>query len=221
VSQFGMPAMKIAVVYNGISAPKERPSVDANLRAQLLADARALVLVPARLDPLKGHRFLLQAAQQLERVHVVVAGDGPERGRLEALAVKLGIASRVTFLGFRQDVSQLLACADVVVLPSLVEGLPLAVLETMAAVTPLVATAIGGTDEAVVDGVTGLLVPPRDAAALAAAIERVLENPEEAHRRAEAAAARVATEFSAQKMVESVESIYEELLIGRGRHARA
>jgi glycosyltransferase involved in cell wall biosynthesis len=219
VDLFGWPRQRITVVHNGIPVPGERPEVDAALRAQLLAGYRAIVLVPARLDPLKGHEFLLEAARELERVHVVVAGEGSERPRLEGLADRLGIRGRVTFLGFREDVSRLTACADVVVLPSLAEGLPLAVLEAMSVGTPLVATAIGGTDEAVVDGVTGLLVPPRDAAALAGAVERVLANPEEAKRRAETAAVRVAVEFSASRMVAGVESVYEELLIGRERRA--
>jgi glycosyltransferase involved in cell wall biosynthesis len=174
----------------------------------------AVVLVPARLDPLKGHEFLFEAARELGGVQVVLVGDGPERLRLQALAHELGIAERVAFLGFREDVPRLLESADVVVLPSLAEGLPLAALEAMAAGTPLVATAIGGTDEAVVDGVTGLLVPPGDASALAAAVNRVLKEPEEARQRAEAAAARVASDFTADRMVAKVESLYEELLAG-------
>lgn len=220
VDLFGWPRQRITVVHNGVPVPTERPKADAVLRAQLLAGQRAVVLVPARLDALKGHEFLLEAVRELEHVQVVVAGDGPERAKLEGLADRLGVRRRVTFLGFREDMPRLIACADVVVLPSLSEGLPLAVLEAMAAGTPLVATAIGGSDEAVVDGVTGLLVPARDAAALAHAVERVLAHPEEARRRAEAAAGRVAGEFSAETMVARVESVYEELLIGRERRAR-
>jgi glycosyltransferase involved in cell wall biosynthesis len=214
---FGWPRHKITMVHNGISTPVQSVAQDTRLRRQLLGNNRAVVLVPARLDPLKGHQFLLEAAARVERVHVVLAGDGPERGTLEALADRLGIAARVSFLGFREDMPLLFACADVVVLPSLAEGLPLAVLEAMAAGTPLVATAIGGTNEAVVDGVTGVLVPPRDAAALASAIEQVLADPAEARRRAHAAAERVAREFSADRMVASVEAIYEELLDNRRR----
>jgi glycosyltransferase involved in cell wall biosynthesis len=99
--------------------------------------------------------------------------------------------------------------------------LPLAVLEAMAAGVPLVATAIGGTDEAVVDGVTGLLVPPSDAAALARAVERVLADPREARDRADAAAERVKTDFSADTMAARVESIYTELLEGGEHDARS
>lgn len=209
---FGWPRQQITVVYNGIAAEAPPVTADASLRARLLGNHRAVVLVPARLDPLKGHEFLLEAARLLENVHVVLAGDGPERSRLEQLAEKLGVSARVTFLGFRSDIPQLLACADVVVLPSLAEGLPLAALEAMSAGRPLVATAIGGTDEAVTDGVTGLLVPPRDGNALAGAVERVLADPEEAQRRANAAAARVAIEFGVERMVARVESVYDAQL---------
>lgn len=217
---FGWPDRKITIVHNGVHAPAQRPAPDPTLRAELLRDQRAVVLVPARLDPLKGHDVLFEAARALEGVQVVLAGDGPERGRLQTLAEELGIASRVSFLGFRDDMTQLLVCSDVVVLPSLAEGLPLVVLEAMAAGAPLVATAIGGTDEALVDGVSGLLVPPRDAAALAGAVTRVLADPQEARRRADAAAARVRAEFSADTMVARMESIYTELLDGAERDAR-
>jgi glycosyltransferase involved in cell wall biosynthesis len=218
---FGWPRGKITVVHNGVSAQSRRVARDENLRTQLLDGRRAVILVPARLDPLKGHEILFEAARALEGARVVLAGDGPERGRLQALAEELDIASRVSFLGFREDMPQLLACSDVVVLPSLAEGLPLAVLETMAAGAPLVATAIGGTEEAVVDGVTGLLVPPRDAKALAAAVERVLADPEGARRRADAARGLVATEFSADRMVERTQSVYEEVLERAGQRVRA
>lgn len=216
---FGWPREKITVVYNGVSVPTRPQPPDAKLRTRLLGRHRAVLLVPARLDPLKGHEFILEAARSLDGVHVLIAGDGPERGRLEALTDRLGLTDRVTFLGFRDDMPQLLACADVAVLPSLAEGFPLAVLEAMTAMTPLVATAIGGTDEAIVDGVTGTLVPPRDAVTLATAVEQVLAQPAEARRRAEAAAAAVATEFSADRMVARVESVYEQLLATRERRA--
>jgi glycosyltransferase involved in cell wall biosynthesis len=215
---FGWPRDKIAVVHNGVPLPPPAP-VDPELRAHLLREHRAVLLVPARLDPLKGHEFLLQAAASLEGVQVVLAGDGPERPRLERLAAELGLTGRVTFLGFREDMPRLLACADVVVLPSLREGLPLALLEAMAAGTPIVATAIGGTVEAVEDEVTGLLVPPCDAAALATAVERVLADPVGARRRADAGAERVASLFTADRMVESVEALYESLLADGSRRA--
>jgi glycosyltransferase involved in cell wall biosynthesis len=214
VALFGWPREKIEVVHNGIPLPAQPVAADPELRAELRQGQLAIVLVPARLDPLKGHEVLLEAARTLEGVQVAFAGDGPERARLEGLVDELALSGRVNFLGFREDMPRLFASADVVVLPSLAEGLPLSLLEAMAAGTPVVATAIGGTDEAVEDGITGLLVPPSDAPALAAAVERVLADPEEARRRAEAGAARVASLFAADRMVERVEALYEELLVG-------
>ena len=105
----------------------------------------------------------------------MLAGEGDERSRLEQMARTLGLAERVRFLGYRPDIPELLAVCDLFVLPSLYEGLPLAVLEAMAASRPVVATAVGGTDEVVTDGESGLLVPPAEPAALTAAIRTILE----------------------------------------------
>jgi glycosyltransferase involved in cell wall biosynthesis len=218
---FGWSREKIAVVHNGIPHGMYTVPPDPQLRAELLRGERALLLIPARLDPLKGHEFALEALRRLDGVQAIFAGDGPDRERLEALTEELGLRPRVTFLGFRDDLPRLLACTDVAVLPSLSEGLPLAALEALAAGTPLVATSVGGTGEAVVDGVTGLLVPPRDPDALAAAIRRVLSDPFEARIRAEAGIERVRSLFCAERMVESIETLYGELLIRRERHAAA
>jgi glycosyltransferase involved in cell wall biosynthesis len=214
---FPWPSDKITVVPNAVDVRGADAPLDSDLRSRLSRGHRAVVLVAARLDPLKGHRYLLDAARSLDGVHIVLAGDGPERAALEARVRELGLEPRVTFLGFREDVPRLMRCADVVVLPSLVEGLPLTVLEAMAARVPVVATAIGGTDEAVVDGMTGVLVPPGDAAALANAVERLLSNPQLARRLSEAGAARIAEHFTAERMVARVEAVYDELLERRRR----
>jgi glycosyltransferase involved in cell wall biosynthesis len=140
------------------------------------------------------------------------AGDGPERPRLEATARALGIADRVRFLGHRTDVPELLALCDLFVLPSLYEGLPLSVLEAMAAARPVVASAVGGTDEAVVHGETGLLVTPASAASLCEAISSLLADRERAVRMGRAGQARATREFSVDRMVSGVVAVYEELL---------
>jgi glycosyltransferase involved in cell wall biosynthesis len=122
------------------------------------------------------------------------------------------VSDRVVFLGYRQDIPDLLASCDLFVLPSLFEGLPLSILEAMAAGKPVIASAIGGTDEAVLHGETGLLVPPADPTALAAAIHTVLSNPLLARRLAAAGKARVYRTFSAEAMVQRVTQTYEEIL---------
>jgi glycosyltransferase involved in cell wall biosynthesis len=116
------------------------------------------------------------------------------------------------FLGQRSDVPDLLAAADLVVLPSLFEGLPVSVLEAMAAQRPVVATAIGGTDEAVTSEHTGLLVPPRDPGALAAASHRLQADPALARRLASAGRERVEREFASETTARSVMRIYDEVM---------
>jgi glycosyltransferase involved in cell wall biosynthesis len=170
------------------------------------------VLTVARLHEQKGHAYLLAAAAQVPDATFVLAGDGPLRAPLEAQARELGISGRCLFLGHRTDVQDLLAAADLLVLPSLWEGLPVSVLEGMAAGLPIVATAIGGTDEAVTHELNGLLVPPRDAGALASAICRVRGDAVLAERLARAGRERVEREFSSEVMAGNVMRIYDEVM---------
>lgn len=219
--RFGWPAAKIEVAYNAVEVDRFGGPTPAGLRAQIGGGAeRPLVLTPARLDEQKGHPVLLRAAAELSGVDFVLAGEGPERAGLEALAGELGIAERVHFLGYRDDIPQLLAACDVFALPSLYEGSSLAVLEAMAAGRPVVSSAIGGTDELIDDGVDGLLVAPGDTAGLAGALRRLLDDAELRKSFAERARRRVERDFTPTAMTQRVEAIYGELLAG-GRHARA
>ncbi|HEU4587266.1 MAG TPA: glycosyltransferase family 4 protein [Gemmatimonadales bacterium] len=212
-----VPASKLAVVRNGIPIPSCPQVPDPALRAELVRGRPDyVVLTPARFHEQKGHVYLLEAVAQVPDVTVVLAGDGELRPAMEERARELGIMDRCVFLGHRSDVPDLLAAADLFVLPSLFEGLPLSVLEAMAAQRPVIATAIGGTDEAVVDGETGLLVPPRDSAALGAAIRRLRTDPALARRLAERARMQVAARFSADVTAQGVMQVYESL-VGPGR----
>src|SRR5262249_11397663 len=140
---------QIMAISNGIADISRNRDADvAELRRQLGARCGDLVVLSmARLVADKGLEYLVEAAAMLpstgRRIHVVIAGDGPARGRLEQLAVTLGVTDRVTFLGFREDVGDLLAACDLVVLPSLREGLSIALLEAMAAAKPIIASSIG------------------------------------------------------------------------------
>lgn len=209
----GIPESRIQVVHNAYvdQFPEaERLSV---IREQLIgSDKRPLILTLARLVKQKGLEFLIAAAAQTTGVRFVIAGDGPERASLEALARDLGVDDRVYFLGFREDIAELLAVCDLFVLPSLYEGLPLAVLEAMAAEKPVIASAIGGMDEVIQHGRTGLLVKPADPTALAWAIRALLVNPEWAGQLARTARTHVAHEFSTEVMARRVVEIYDELL---------
>jgi glycosyltransferase involved in cell wall biosynthesis len=207
-----VPERKLAVVPNGIDVPAIVRQPDPALRAELVRGRPDyVILTPARLHEQKGHADLLVAAAMVPGGTFVLAGDGPLRAELERQAVELNVAERCVFLGYRADVSDLLAAADLFVLPSLFEGLPVSVLEAMAAERPVVATAIGGTDEVVAHEVTGLLVPPRDPAALAAAIRHLQADPALAGRLAAAGRDRVQREFSSAVTAREVMRIYDEV----------
>lgn len=212
-SAYHLPPRKTCVIPNGISlAAFDRPA-QAALPADLFGAAQQpIVLTIARLHEQKGLNYLLEAAAQVPEAVFVLAGDGPERVNLEAQAWSLGLSQRVFFLGRRRDVPALLAACDVFVLPSLYEGMPLSILEAMAARKPVIATAIGGVDEVIVPGETGLLVPPRDPIALATAIRSLLSDRACAQHFAANGRARVEQYFAAEVMVRRAVEIYDELL---------
>jgi hypothetical protein len=213
VDQLGWPRGKIDVVYNAVDPARVEVEAPPGLREQLGGSAtRPLVLTPARLDAQKGHRVLFEAIRQVPEATFVLAGEGPEREPLEALTAQLGIAGRVRFLGRREDVPELLAACDVFALPSLYEGSSLAVLEAMAAGAPIVSSAIGGTDELIEDGRSGLLVAPGDAEALAAALRRLLGDSELRESLAAQARERVSAGLTREQMASRVTGVYRELL---------
>lgn len=210
---FHVPRQKLEVIYNAIPTERfDRPSDPGFRRTLSVMDDRPVVLTIARLDEQKGLKYLLQAAQSVPEAVFILVGDGPERSTLEAQARSLGVDGRVVFLGHRRDIPELLANCDLFVLPSLFEGLPVSVLEAMASGKPVIASNIGGTDEAVVHGVSGLLVPPGDAAALAAAIQKLLFDVPLREALGAAGKARAVKLFSAESMVQQVSSLYDTLV---------
>lgn len=219
VGRFRWPAERVEVVFNAVDVARfGGPGDGGPLREALAGGASGpVVLTCARLDPQKGHRTLIEAAVSLPGAVFVLAGDGPERPALEALAARLGVADRVRFLGQRSDVPELLAACDVFALPSLYEGSSLAVLEAMAAGRPVVSSSIGGTRELVEDGRSGLLVPPGDAAALAAALRRVLGDAALRSALTGRARERVAREFTPDATARRVQEIYGAVLREAGR----
>jgi glycosyltransferase involved in cell wall biosynthesis len=168
-----------------------------------------LLLAVGRLVEQKNHALAIAALPQLPGTTLAIVGDGPLRPALEQLAAEQGVADRVSFLGVRPDARALMGAADVVVMPSRWEGLPLAALETLASGTPLVATSVRGLRELVVDGENALLVP-EDPDALAAALRRVLGDPELAQRLAEAGR-RVEGAGSDERLVAQYLELYERL----------
>ena len=204
---------KVRVVHNGVSPAPFEQAIRAELRGELRGvDGRPIVLTLARLVPQKGIGYLIEAAARVPDALFAIAGDGPERSVLEEKAEACGVSDRVVFLGHRGDAPALLASCDLFVLPSLYEGLPVSVLEAMASGRPVIATGVGGTNEAVQAECTGLVVPPADPEALARAIRRLLGDRALAQRLGAEAQRRVRREFSNDVMAAGVEGVYREAL---------
>jgi glycosyltransferase involved in cell wall biosynthesis len=203
---------KVRVVYNGcdVTALTERAR-PGRVRAELgLAPDTPVVALIGEVGWRKGQEILLQAAALLRATHprtvYLLAGDGDGRAELERRSRMLGLADgTVRFLGFREDVPDLLADCDIVVLPSRREGFPNALLEGMALSRPVVATPVDGIPELVRDGETGALVPLDDANALAAAIGRLLDDPALRRSWGEAGRCRVQEHFSAAATHDAIE----------------
>jgi glycosyltransferase involved in cell wall biosynthesis len=217
VQQLGISADAVRVIYNAVNWDRLRATETAHdVRAHLgIPDDSLVVGVVATLQDKKWHRVLLDAiagTAGLEHVWLMLVGDGPERGPLEAYATTLGIRERVTFCGTRRDLGNVLPAMDVFALPSLWEGLPLALLLAMGAGRPIVATRIAGIPEVVTDGETGLLVEPGDAQALGSALARLC-NDEQFRTRLGASARAIARErFGADAYNRQITAIYEEFL---------
>ena len=218
-TEAALPADKIVRIYYGIDpAPYNPDLAPPSRRPEGDPSRRPTIGVVARLAPQKGHRVLFDAlpAIRAEFPDVLARLVGHEElstaAELRQYAVARGVDDLVAFEGFRADVAQVMADLDVFVLPSLWEGFGLVLVEAMAAGRPVVASAVGPIPEIVVDGVTGLLVPPGDPAALADAVTSLLRDPELASALGRAGRARVERELKIDTMVERTEALYEELL---------
>ncbi len=190
------------------------------LRAQLGIGDAPLVGIIARLVPIKRHEDFLAAARdvalRLPDCRFLVVGDGELRVGLEDRARALGLDGRIYFLGWRGDLPGLYADLDLVALTSANEGLPVSLIEAMAAGLPVVATRVGGVPDLVEDGVTGLLVPPKDPGALAEAMVRLLSDPNRRQAMGDAGRERVDPAYSAERLLRDVGRLYTELLAARG-----
>lgn len=215
---------KVLTIANGIDGARFTAPVDrAAARADLGLDADSLVIgVAARLSVEKGIAYLLEALPRVvscfPAVVLLIAGEGPLEAELRRMAKALGVDHHVRFLGPRTDIPLLLSLFDVYALPSLSEGLPMILLEAMAAGCPILATAVGGIPSAVQSEVNGLLVPPQDPASLAAALTRVLASPELRHRLADQARGSFRARFSAEAMARQYERLYRRQAYPACRH---
>jgi glycosyltransferase involved in cell wall biosynthesis len=206
-----LPPGIVTTVRNGIPV---RPGNGEAVRTELgLRPGELLLVAVGNLVPRKGHRVLLEALQPLAGPDVppwrlAIAGRGRQKEPLQQLAGELGIADRVHLLGHRDDIPDLLAAADVFVMPSLWEGLPLAILEAMFAGKPVIASAISGIPEAIESGVQGLLVPGGDAPALTGALRQVLTDPARRAALGAAGRRRAEAEFTIEHMTDAYERLY-------------
>jgi glycosyltransferase involved in cell wall biosynthesis len=219
----GYNARKLAVIRNGIDVSHlDRGVRDGNIRREFgIPEDAPIVAVMARLIMVKGIEYFLDAIPQIlaksPKTRFLIVGDGPDRAELEAYAASKGCGKSVIFAGFRLDVPGILKNVSISVLPSLSEGLSNVLIEAMASGIPVVATAVGGTPEIVDDKITGLLVPPRNAASLAQAISCLLENPQVAARMGNAGRERIQRRFSMERAVYETQQLYTSLLESSGR----
>jgi len=200
----GLHAGVVRTIHNGVPDETYEP----------LPRARPGPLIGAigRLERQKGLDILIRALADVEDATLLVVGDGGERRALEQLAQAVGVSDRVVWEGWRDDARRYLESLDVFAFPSRFEGFPLAVLEALLARSAVVASDVGSVSEAVLDGETGLLVPPEDPAALAQAIRRLLADADLRRRLGERGRGLVLEKFTADHMAHAFESLYDELL---------
>lgn len=226
--QAGLSSERVQTCYSGIDPDRMVKTAEgASVRAHHGLDGRTfLVGTVANLFPRKGYEHLIRALhlvrQELAGLGCLIVGEGDAayRAQLEALAHSLGLADRVVFAGFQPDVYPYLAAMDLFVLPSVMEGFGIALLEAMAMGLPVVATKVGGVPEVVEEGVTGLLVPPAVPASLARAILTLAETPALRRTLGEAGAKRVRERFHVVKMARQIEAIYGDVLRSSPRAGR-
>jgi len=214
---YGVPEEKIRVIDNGIDLTRFRDTISPETVKEEFRLKKEVTIIGTigNLGDEKGHVYLLRAARNIVKyvksVKFLFIGDGPLRGDLENEATQLGIGDHIIFTGFRTDIPNLLSIMDIFVLPSVKEGLPMVLLEAMAAKKPVIATRVGAIPR-VVDNGNGILVEPRDAEGLEKAIVSLLTNEEKRRKYASAGFETVRTQFSSERMSSEYFDLYRELL---------
>lgn len=219
-SQLSLPQERIRTVYNGVEVPEDPPADHLLMVAEFsLRKTDIIVSTVGRLHPVKGFPHLIKAAAMTRdagpagrRIVFLIAGDGPDRDELTALAIEQGVAERIIFCGWRDDTARIISASDIFVLTSLAEGFPNVVLEAMACARPVIATNVGGIPEIIENGADGILVPPADPKALADRIAALAADPALRRQLGENARAKVTTKFPMDRMVNGHAALYEEIL---------
>jgi len=223
VKNEGLNRDRVTVIYNGIDCqaynpvPRQRAETRAGWG---LDDSHLAIIQVARLNRLKNQATALRAMSMLTanypQARLVLVGDGEERSTLEQLTDSLQLRSQVIFAGMQKDVPRMLSAADLFLLSSVSEGIPLTLLEAMAAGLACVATRVGGIPEVIVNGVTGLLAEPSDPNALAGKLSTLLGDAELRSQFGTAGAARVRRSFDAHQMHEAYSKVFREMLPSSG-----
>ena len=216
-AEIGPAAGRLVTIPNGVDVERYAGGPDRAVRGEIgVPEAAPMFICVAKMLEQKGHRHLVDALSAAaggdQAIHVALLGDGPLRDEIETRARAAGVADRVHFLGTRSDVPRLLSAADAFVLPSLWEGLPMALLEAMAAGLPVMATSVSGTRQVVEDGRTGMLVPPGDAAGLARAMGRLADDAGLRARLGAAGREHVRAEFSVERQARRHLDLYAACL---------
>lgn len=213
VRTIGIPADRIVVVPNGVNVNALTYDRDTARRELGIGPAAVTIGTIGRLEPEKDQATLLEVIRRIRARHVgaqlIIAGDGSCAQALQTAASSLGVADATLFLGYRRDIARILAAIDVFVLPSIREGLPIALIEAMAARKPVVASAIGSVGDLVRDGENGLLAPAGDARAFSDAVHRLLESSALRTKLGQAARRTVESSFSLAAVVKTYENIYQ------------
>ena len=216
VEEKKIPESKITVIHNGVDVEKfkpiSRPGLSNNHSFSQDRVLKFTIGVIGRLEPQKGHKYFFEALGmlngKLEDVEIKILGDGSLRKELEDQSRSLNCGNRITFLGFRSDIVSQIQNLDLIVLPSLYEGLPLTALEAGAMGKPILATAVDGSAEVVLDGETGMLVPAADSAALKEAIEKILNDKKTLQEFGEKARKHIISNFDLLNQIRKTESLY-------------
>jgi glycosyltransferase involved in cell wall biosynthesis len=219
VRRVGIPGRQILTIVNGIDTSLYAPqsAMQHRLKSELQAfDGYHIVATVGSLYAIKGHSYLLDAARLVIAKHpktlFLLIGRGPLRDELERHSLELGLRHHVRFLGFRTDIPDLLRAADTFVLPSLSEGLPLSMLEAMAAGKPAIATNVGGVPEVIKDGESGFLIPSRNPDVIADRLIRLIRSPELARGLGTTGQSLVRSKYDLPQVVRQYEELYDRLL---------
>jgi glycosyltransferase involved in cell wall biosynthesis len=219
VSDLKIPSGKIEVIYNAVDTRKFTPiTVDKNTKLQELGVpmGRKIVTVIGSCEERKGHHYLIEAAEQIVKkitdLHFLIVGDTAADlefvSRMKEMMGAKKLQNRISFTGIRTDIPDILSITDIFVLPSLYEGLPIALLEAMASSVPVVVTNVGSNPEVVADGINGFIVPPKDSQLLAQRIEELLADPKKANKMGAQGQKKIKESFGMTRFVQEHEQLY-------------